>query len=134
MLAKSFREDLTKLKQGIDAVLHLPLCPPTYKARQLQRKLDGLLAAQADRGQRVKVSTLNKLRNAIANLKVDYDERTSLSGSHIKKLKAWVTSLPRDRLEFYMLSYPLEGWRATFDLLHLKPSELKLDYFQKVRN
>lgn len=54
----------------------------------------------------------------------------SLTKSKSKMIKKyWISLIPADKLEFYVLSYDLSYWKILADLLHLKSSDFKLDWF-----
>lgn len=54
----------------------------------------------------------------------------SLTKSKSKMIKKyWISQIPADKLEFYVLSYDLSYWKILADLLHLKSSDFKLDWF-----
>jgi hypothetical protein len=101
------------------------------KARQIRRKLTRLEAMKAENSKAVKNKTLSALRTSIHNLELE-PHGGALNGSKCRMFLQWIRSIPKERLEFFLLSFGPENWRQICDLVHPSPSkDFKCDYFQR---
>ena len=89
----------------------------------LQRKIDRLRqqAAAADK--------IAKVRDVLQNLRANSEGVGSLSGAARKRIASLIRSIPADRLEFYLLNFPMKPWQRLADLLHLAPRDFALSWF-----
>ena len=46
-----------------------------------------------------------------------------MSGALINHIKAWLKTIPAERLEFYALHFPTEPWKKLADICHLNPEK-----------
>ncbi|GAB5355933.1 hypothetical protein AAMO2058_000247300 [Amorphochlora amoebiformis] len=100
------------------------------RIRQKKAKLDILEAKVSKDEKVVKKKTLSKLKTDIHQLGRDGWMGTSLNGKGIRFFKAYLGSMSKASLEFYLLNFPTAIWKQAFDVLHTNPKELALDYFQ----
>jgi hypothetical protein len=82
--------------------------------------------------QTVKGKKMNRLKSKINNLReMNEGQNLSLTCSKINLIKEfWVRRVPKDKLEFYALSYDLGYWKQFIDILHTKPTDFQLEWFQ----
>lgn len=83
-----------------------------------------------------KIKNLKKLtkhKALISNLKtLNEGIDMSLSSSKIKFIKNhWVKNLSEEKLELMALVYPTKHWKWIIDMMHLKPTDFKLEWFTK---
>lgn len=95
-------------------------------ARQLRRKVAKLEASGARPGR------LARLRVELNNAERDAIPGGSVTGATAKRFRAWIRTLPRDKLEFWLISFPHEPWRRLLDIVHARPDDFKLDSFSPV--
>ena len=76
---------------------------------------------------------LAKHKAVLANLlALNEGVEMRLTSSKIKFLKEnWINNLSKERLEFMALLFPTKHWKWLIDLMHLKPSDFKLEWFTK---
>lgn len=76
---------------------------------------------------------ISKLKNKLDyNRKLNEGISFSLTRSKSNLIKKyWIKNISQENLEFYALSYEneLKYWKQLADLLHVKPSDFKLDWF-----
>ena len=79
-----------------------------------------------------KIGKINKIKTLISNKEtINEGQQYSLSGGRIKMIKNyWIKNITEDQLKFYSLSYGTKYWKYLIDLLHTKPSDFKLAWFQ----
>ena len=78
----------------------------------------------------VKDKTISSLRTKIHNLEVD-PHSGSLNGSKCRMFKKWIESVPKDRLEFFLLNFGTSNWKLICDLIHPNPKKhFQCKYFQ----
>ena len=82
--------------------------------------------------QGVKGKKMNRLKSQTNNLReMNEGKNFSLTSSKINIIKNyWVKCVPKDKLEFYALSYDLDYWKQFIDMLHTKPTDFQLEWFQ----
>lgn len=94
--------------------------------RQQRKRLTTLEASATA----VRPGKLARLRADIANAEQEVLTGGSVTSSFAKRVRRWVSSLPADRLEFFLLMYPTEPWAAIADLAHTSPKDFACKYFQ----
>lgn len=74
---------------------------------------------------------LSKHKSKISNLqKLNEGLDMSLSKSKINFIKSnWIQKIPKNDLEILALIYPVSYWKKLIDILHLKSSDLQLQWF-----
>lgn len=74
---------------------------------------------------------LSKHKTILSNLQsLNENVDMSLTQSVIKFIKRnWINSIPKERLEYMALLYPVKYWKQLIDLFHLKPNDFQLDWF-----
>lgn len=128
-------DSFTGLAEMVKAV---QLLDAPRRIRQILAKVARLEAAGVGRGKVVKASTLANLRNEAANLSKDViagavsGSGLGLNKGRCNRVRKWVLTLPRAKLEFFLLNYPTDKWRELADVCHFRPSDFKLEYFTKV--
>jgi hypothetical protein len=96
------------------------------QARVLRRRI-----ARLEAEGRVRPRRLGHLRSTLNDL-VREGEGFSFSGALARKVRAWVRTIPADKLVFYALTFPLAPWRTLADLCHLAPGDFQLPWFLPV--
>lgn len=67
--------------------------------------------------------------NNLMQLNSSYFE-FSLTKSKIKTIiYNWVKKIPKDKLEFYAMTYEMDQWKNLANLLHIKKTDFQLDWF-----
>ena len=125
-----FAQPLTIISPA-DVVRALRLLDTPRLARQIRRKL-----AVLD-GRQVRRKTVSALKNKLNALTVEFGNfeggmTGSASVSFIRRVRQWVRRLPEERLEFYLINFATDPWRSLIDMVHTKPSDFQLPYFQSV--
>ena len=78
----------------------------------------------------VKDKTISSLRTKIHNLEID-PHNGSLNGAKCRMFKKWIESIPKDRLEFFLLNFGTANWKLICDLIHPNPKKhFQCKYFQ----
>lgn len=72
-------------------------------------------------------------KSIMSNLKKMYeDEHISLTSSKCKFIKKnWIQNIDKNDLEYNIIQFNPDMWKKIIDLLHLKPSDFKLEWFTK---
>jgi hypothetical protein len=78
------------------------------KIRALEKKLQRM-----EREKTAKPLTIGKVKGAIHDLKQDPVDVGSVSGSLARYIKTWVSTISKDALEFFSLTYPKDPWRVS---------------------
>lgn len=102
--------------------------------RQLEKKLALLEKRAAENPKAVKKRTLASLKTKIHNLQQDEGgllDGASFTGTRLRLVKNWAKALPRERLEFFLLNFPTDNWKALADLVHFHRTDFELDYFME---
>lgn len=75
--------------------------------------------------------TLRSMRVRLTDLARDYAEAqvTAVNGALVKRLRRWVSTIPREHLQFFALQMPKEPWRELADVCHFAPKDFALDWF-----
>eukprot|EP00743_Colponemidia_sp_Colp-15_P003341 GILK01003609.1.p1 GENE.GILK01003609.1~~GILK01003609.1.p1 ORF type:complete len:684 (+),score=128.00 GILK01003609.1:98-2149(+) len=107
----------------VEILKALKLLDSSRQIRQLTKKIERFEA------QKVKASKLLVLKNQLHNLQGETYEGKGASGSLSRRIKKWVSKIPAERLEFFLLQYPKEPWQQLADLCHLNPSDFSLSWF-----
>ncbi len=95
----------------------------------------GAAAAEAkggDNKQRVKSSTVAKLKTEVNNLGQETIAGYTLTGSRAKRIRKWINALPAETLEFYALNFPFNNWKELADMVHARKEDFALPYFLSV--
>eukprot|EP01103_Thecamoeba_quadrilineata_P004851 TRINITY_DN14730_c0_g1_i1.p1 TRINITY_DN14730_c0_g1~~TRINITY_DN14730_c0_g1_i1.p1 ORF type:complete len:788 (+),score=217.56 TRINITY_DN14730_c0_g1_i1:37-2364(+) len=53
----------------------------------------------------------------------------SLSGNILKRVRAWIKTIPPHKLEFFALALPRKPWRELSDLIHPRPADFAVEWF-----
>jgi len=96
------------------------------KVRQLRRKLE------VYETRRVRRSTKRDRERDISLLEQEMLQGGNMTGSFARKVRGTVRALTPDRLEFFLLMFPVEPWRDLADLVHFSPKDFSLEYFLPV--
>jgi len=115
-----------------DVLKTIEMLDAPRRLRQKRLKIALLEKRQEKDPKAVKHKTIGKLKTEAHHLQRDYWLGTSLNKTAVKFFKSWFGKIEKNSLEFYLLNYPVESWKPAFDSLHLKPSDLQLEYFQNV--
>ncbi|CAG8626801.1 9746_t:CDS:2, partial [Ambispora gerdemannii] len=94
------------------------------KARQLQKKLDRFQAHNFN----VRATKKSLIQSEINNYRQDM-HACSLTSSFQKRIKKWVGSFTKEKLDFFILSFAKDPWKELADLAHLKASDFQASYF-----
>jgi len=91
---------------------------------QISRKLD-LVTNKSKRAK------LHKVQSSLEDIRIPAQATPggSATRSLMKRVRKWVGTIEKERLEFFLLNFGLEPWRQLADLAHLKPEDFQLDYF-----
>lgn len=122
--------------QFVDVAKAIEMLDGPRKIRQLEKKLERLTLRLEQKDKKTalckpKTSTLHKLSTQIKELKKgELWPSASLTRSRQKLFSHWMSTIPKEALQFFLLSYPTKPWKEALDLLHLKNGRMQLDYFQ----
>jgi hypothetical protein len=92
----------------VEILKALNLLDSRRKIRALEKKLQRM-----EREKTAKGPTIGKVKGTINDLKQDPVHVGSVSGSLAKFIKRWVSTIPKEALEFFSLTYPKEPWRVS---------------------
>eukprot|EP01028_Stygiella_incarcerata_P003494 TRINITY_DN16_c0_g2_i1.p1 TRINITY_DN16_c0_g2~~TRINITY_DN16_c0_g2_i1.p1 ORF type:complete len:812 (-),score=218.40 TRINITY_DN16_c0_g2_i1:105-2432(-) len=53
----------------------------------------------------------------------------SLSTSFVRRVKQWTKKIPVNELQFFFLTFPLDGWKYLIDICHMKPTDFQFESF-----
>lgn len=115
-----------------EIVKALSLLDAPRLARQLHKKVTKLVARRRLSRKFVKKKTINDLKVRLHNATADFWPGTSVTGALAKRIRAWLHSFTQEELEFFLLNFPPEQWKALADVIHFSPKNFQLDYFQPV--
>jgi hypothetical protein len=107
----------------------LQVLDATRKAKQLDAKLAKFDQSEKKINSRPhKLSALKTRRDAIATLEqevlaVAEPGVSGVSGALQRHVARWVRSIPKDKLEFWLLALPKEPWIEIAQLCHLNPAK-----------
>ena len=110
--------------------------PSILKACEIldSRRLINQLKNKLDQYKKYKIkpkkSKISIIQNKLKLLEILNPEKEfSLTSSKIKIFKKWVNNIPKDKLEFYALTYDLKYWKELADTLHLKSTDFVCEWF-----
>lgn len=112
-----------------DVVKSLKLLDAPRLARQLERKVTKMTADGAS------PAKIRKVKQALQEAQQDMCTRKtqgSCSKAYVKRVRAWAKQIPTERLEYFLMHFPLEPWKVLCDLVHTHPEDWSLPYFQDV--
>lgn len=106
----------------------LKLVDGPRQRRQLEQKL--LRLRQSTGG--VKKSTLKSIEILMARFDTDGILPASGSGANsalMKRVQRWCRTLSAERLQFFLMNFPVKPWQELADLVHLKQSDFAMESF-----
>jgi hypothetical protein len=122
--------DILRTAQILDARRHV---------KQMRRKLQRMTAHLRDAEGREIARPRGKLRRGVVLLEQRIRDREAdllpsggCSGAFSKHVRRWIARIPSEVLEFWLLLFDMAPWRELLDLVHARPADFKLGYFQAV--
>lgn len=123
------RQALDKIMDSMnvgEVLSMIKLLDTERKLRQIDKKLS-------------KVTKKHKVARYQAEKKALEEGKMSMPGANagatkslMKRVKKWVRKIPTNKLEFYLIQFPMELWRELADYAHLHPHDFQLYYFLNV--
>lgn len=105
---------------GLNEVLKaLQLLDAGRQARVLEKKMKMLQVSK----NKVKSTTMGKLKSDIDNLNKMKSPYGSASGAVCKHIRRWVQRFTAKELEFYAIHFPKEPWKKLADICHFHPQK-----------
>eukprot|EP00010_Vexillifera_abyssalis_P007668 CAMPEP_0201545018 /NCGR_PEP_ID=MMETSP0173_2-20130828/1602_1 /ASSEMBLY_ACC=CAM_ASM_000268 /TAXON_ID=218659 /ORGANISM="Vexillifera sp., Strain DIVA3 564/2" /LENGTH=648 /DNA_ID=CAMNT_0047953323 /DNA_START=118 /DNA_END=2064 /DNA_ORIENTATION=+ len=123
MLSKKMQFQLPEVLRAL-RILDAP-----RRVRALQKKI-----ARLQKQGTAKPRTVNKVRTRLteATNECFTGQTTSVSGALAKRVRRWLTTIPKYKLEFYAMHMPKELWRDLADIVHPSADNFQLSYFLSV--
>lgn len=75
-----------------------------------------------------KIKTYKTLLSNLNSLAEGVNMRLTKSKINFIKIN-WIHNIPKERLEYMALLYPIKQWKILINLFHLKPIDFQLDWF-----